>query len=125
MSTPKALHGWRALFVTCIPISSRKRLKCVLGNNASIFCSCFGMQMLTNGLVRRRSVVLEWISNVDFRSNYQDTLRMREASTGQWLIDQELFKSWRDGPLQTLWLHGMRTYFIILVSEAKNTVKYR
>jgi hypothetical protein len=65
--------------------------------------------MLTSGLERHRSLVLNWLSNVDFRSNYLDALRKREAGTGQWLIDQELFKSWRDGPLRALWLNGMRT----------------
>jgi hypothetical protein len=119
MSILKALHSWKAPFVTCISISSRKRLKDVRGNNASIFYSCFGMQMLTNGLVRHRSLALDWLSNVDFRSNYQDALRRREAGTGQWLIDQELFKSWRDGPVQALWLHGMRTYIITLPFEAE------
>ncbi|KAN0095697.1 hypothetical protein V8E51_016408 [Hyaloscypha variabilis] len=57
--------------------------------------------------LRHRSLVLNWLSNVDFRSNYLDALRKREAGTGQWLIDQELFRSWRDGPVRALWLNGM------------------
>lgn len=82
--------------------------------------------MLTNGVVKRRSQVLDWLSNVDFRSNYEDALQVREQGTGQWLIGQELFKSWRDSPLQTLWLHGMRMYFFHhLAFRSENAVKYQ
>jgi hypothetical protein len=82
------------------------------------------MQQLLIEIVKHRTEVLSWLSNTDFRSNYLDALQLREAGTGQWLIDQELFKSWKYGPVQTLWLHGMRTY-LFLFSKQRFTVEHR
>lgn len=36
---------------------------------------------------------------------------MREEGTGQWLLDSEIFKDWRDGHSEMLWCPGNREIF--------------
>jgi hypothetical protein len=57
-----------------------------------------------------RSEVLAWLSDIDFQSNFHDALQLRETGTGQWIVTHERFNSWKDGQVQTLWLHGMRMF---------------
>ena len=68
------------------------------------------LSMLIDHIVARRSEGLAWLSDIDVRSNHLDALQLREPGTGQWLLDQDLFKSWEEGSIQSIWLHGMRMF---------------
>ena len=46
---------------------------------------------------RKKQQVLQWLSPLDFRSKQLDILSRRTPSTGEWLLEEDKFKSWVDG----------------------------
>ena len=56
-----------------------------------------------------RKAVLEWLSPDDFEATQMRHLRTRFQSTGQWLLDDPRFQSWRDEvQSRLLWCYGAR-----------------
>ena len=55
--------------------------------------------------------ILTWISNLSFEKKQVDTLSKRHPGTGQWLLDNDRFKAWRngvEGSPSALWCPGIR-----------------
>lgn len=59
-------------------------------------------------LDRKRRAVTAWLSPLNFRLIHNEIFQIREEGTGQWLIDSETFKAWRDGHSDILWCPGNR-----------------
>ena len=53
--------------------------------------------------------ILRWLSPDDFEGTHERHFRKRFENTGQWLLDDPRFISWRDGAQSSmLWCHGAR-----------------
>ena len=53
--------------------------------------------------------ILSWLSPDDFECTHEGHLRKRFEKTGQWLLDDPRFISWKNGPQSSLlWCHGAR-----------------
>lgn len=55
--------------------------------------------------------ILTWISKLSFEDKQRDILSKRHPGTGQWLLDQDTYKVWRDndhGEPSVLWCPGIR-----------------
>ena len=63
-----------------------------------------------------RRKLLMWLSPDDFEQTHEKHLKKRFQKTGQWLLDDPRFMSWRDKAQSSLlWCHGARkSYFDIL-----------
>ena len=56
-----------------------------------------------------RRKILTWLSQDDFEETHQRHFGKRFKNTGQWLLDDHRFKSWRDEAQSSLlWCHGAR-----------------
>ena len=55
--------------------------------------------------------ILAWLSQMGFDEIHRDILSKVHPGTGQWLLDSDEFKAWRNGQLDTppnLWCPGIR-----------------
>lgn len=55
--------------------------------------------------------ILSWLSGISFDEKQGDILSKRHPGTGEWLLNSDEFKAWRDGnpeTSQTLWCKGIR-----------------
>jgi hypothetical protein len=55
--------------------------------------------------------ILHWLSQLSFEEKHRDVLSKLHPGTGQWLLDMDEFKAWRNGQLETpptLWCSGIR-----------------
>jgi archaellum biogenesis ATPase FlaH len=50
--------------------------------------------------------IQKWLSAPDPAVNFQEALKLREANTGLWLLNSDIFKRWKDKD-SFLWLHGI------------------
>ena len=56
-----------------------------------------------------RRKILRWLSPDDFERTHERHLKKRFEKTGQWLLDDPRFISWKNGPQSSLlWCHGAR-----------------
>ena len=56
-----------------------------------------------------RRKILEWLSPGDYEETHERHFRKRFQSTGQWLLDDPRFISWRDeAQSRLLWCYGAR-----------------
>lgn len=59
--------------------------------------------------VELRRKVLEWLTPVDYEETHQRHFKKHFANTGQWLIENDQFVSWKDTPgSRLLWCYGIR-----------------
>ncbi|KAH6987716.1 hypothetical protein BKA56DRAFT_669332 [Ilyonectria sp. MPI-CAGE-AT-0026] len=54
-----------------------------------------------------RTLVLNWLSLVDFTSQQTDSIRRHQRGTGQWLLDSQEYKSWYEAENRTLFCPGI------------------
>jgi hypothetical protein len=55
--------------------------------------------------------LLCWLSQLSFEDKYRNVLSKLHPGTGQWLLDMDEFKAWRNGQLRSspnLWCPGIR-----------------
>jgi hypothetical protein len=55
--------------------------------------------------------ILRWLSHIDFQEKHRDVLARRHPGTGEWLLEMDTFKQWRNGQLDSppnLWCPGIR-----------------
>ena len=65
---------------------------------------------LEYGIDERRRKILKWLSPDDFEEVHERHVKKRFPNTGQWLLDDPRFISWRDETQSSiLWCHGART----------------
>ena len=48
--------------------------------------------------IAERDKILDWISSVDHRSKHHNVGKERASGTGQWFLDDAVFRTWRDVP---------------------------
>lgn len=55
------------------------------------------------------AMILGWLSSLQPNRKHRDVINRRLEGTGSWLLQDPLFKSWRDDPQssQVLWCHGI------------------
>ncbi|KAJ6563714.1 hypothetical protein DFH09DRAFT_1364088 [Mycena vulgaris] len=54
-----------------------------------------------------RDKIIEWFSPLNFFLRQADILSIRQPGTGEWLLQDELFKKWKSGTVKTVWFCGM------------------
>ena len=68
------------------------------------------LRYLDEKLNERRRKILEWLSPNSFEEIHESNFGKRFQGTGQWLLDDSRFISWRDKAQSALlWCHGART----------------
>jgi serine/threonine protein kinase len=56
----------------------------------------------------RYTATVAWLSPLDFRTAHNDHIARYQEGTGQWLLQDPVFKDWLQGNTKTLWCHGIR-----------------
>ncbi|KAI9803499.1 MAG: hypothetical protein M1825_001842 [Sarcosagium campestre] len=54
-----------------------------------------------------RQTILHWITPIDYAERQSDVIRLRQAGTGQWLLDSAEFKAWVETDKRTLFCPGI------------------
>ncbi|KAJ7118114.1 hypothetical protein C8R44DRAFT_189953, partial [Mycena epipterygia] len=54
-----------------------------------------------------RDQIIEWYSPLNFFLRQADIFNSRQPGTGQWLLEHDAFKKWKDGSGNMIWCHGM------------------
>ncbi|KAJ7252326.1 ankyrin repeat-containing domain protein [Mycena rebaudengoi] len=54
-----------------------------------------------------RNKIIEWASPLNFFPRQADILNTRQPGTGEWLLQDSMFKKWKEGGIQVLWCRGM------------------
>jgi hypothetical protein len=63
---------------------------------------------LTDREETERITVLDWLSDVPFGKHHTNNREGRLPKSGQWLMEKELYKTWRgDASSSVLWLLGI------------------
>lgn len=63
---------------------------------------------------RENREILGWLSDLSFEQNQTDILYKRHPGTGEWFLNLDLFKAWRNGHRDTpstLWCPGIRKFY--------------
>ncbi|KAJ6521454.1 hypothetical protein DFH09DRAFT_215565 [Mycena vulgaris] len=55
----------------------------------------------------KRDKIIQWFSPLNFFLRQADIFSTRQPGTGEWLLQDELFKRWRSGEEKTMWCRGM------------------
>jgi hypothetical protein len=65
---------------------------------------------LTYHLDQERWNIADWLCSLNFKPSQSEYFQKREEGTGEWLLESEEFKTWRDGMAETLWCPGIRGF---------------
>ncbi|KAJ7453091.1 hypothetical protein FB451DRAFT_1185350 [Mycena latifolia] len=57
----------------------------------------------------QREQIVEWFSPLNFFLRQADILSTRQSGTGEWFLEEELFRKWKSGAGEILWARGMPT----------------
>ncbi|KAF8838331.1 ankyrin [Paxillus ammoniavirescens] len=49
---------------------------------------------------------LRWLDGLDCTEKHEDTCALRQAETCTWLLETDIYRSWRRGDISFLWLEG-------------------
>jgi ankyrin repeat domain-containing protein 50 len=65
--------------------------------------------LVDQNAIAKRDGVLRWLSDFEPQKKHKDVRARRLEDTGQWLLDREEFRIWRDDPQPNsiLWCHGI------------------
>lgn len=64
-----------------------------------------GIDALRNTQLRDR--VSSWICGTDYPTRHADIISQRQAGTGMWFLESPIFRTWVQGPKQTLFCPGI------------------
>jgi hypothetical protein len=53
--------------------------------------------------------IVRWLSPLNFWLKHTDVFEAKAAGTGQWLLDDPVFREWANGNEKTIWCRGGRT----------------
>ncbi|KAF9235443.1 hypothetical protein BU15DRAFT_64800 [Melanogaster broomeanus] len=53
-----------------------------------------------------RQKLLEWLDGLNCTVKHETTHRLRQRTTGEWLLDDKLYMDWRNSSIRFLWLGG-------------------
>ncbi|MCJ1437731.1 hypothetical protein MMC27_007118 [Xylographa pallens] len=56
---------------------------------------------------RYRTSMVKWLTVTDPSFNYRAALKKHQPSTGEWFLELEQFRKWKDTRSSLLWLHGI------------------
>ncbi|KAJ7877830.1 hypothetical protein B0H13DRAFT_2668241 [Mycena leptocephala] len=56
---------------------------------------------------QERDKIIEWASPLNFFPRQADIFSSRQPGTGEWLLQDSLFKRWKAGEIRTLWCRGI------------------
>ena len=59
---------------------------------------------------RLRQDLVNWLSPPDLSINFENATDARHESTGEWLTQGSVFKSWKQSS-SLLWIKGKRTFY--------------
>jgi hypothetical protein len=69
---------------------------------------------LNSCIEKKRAKFLDWISDIPFPEHHLDIRQDRLQNSGQWLMQKEAYKNWRNDTFGSiLWLHGIRKCAIV------------
>jgi ankyrin repeat protein len=83
---------------------------------ANIQDSHVGLHDSMNGLQQRqdlrdadreRSIILDWLTPIDYYAQQSDFINRRQTGTGKWLLDSAEFQAWLHADKQTLFCPGI------------------
>lgn len=57
--------------------------------------------------IQKREFILEWLTRIDYESQQRDAIRLRQAGTGQWLLDSQQYQDWLAAKDNTLFCPGI------------------
>ena len=118
--------GWERLKASFVAENTQKSM-----NNLRDYCQIFNNMLSMDALslqvttltemrearreqrewhnAEENKAILTWISNLNFEEKQRDILSKRHPGTGEWLLQQDRFKGWRDDDEpSTLWCPGIR-----------------
>ncbi|KAJ7465171.1 hypothetical protein FB451DRAFT_1041519 [Mycena latifolia] len=58
-------------------------------------------------IAAERAEIIEWFSPLNFFLRQADILNTRQPRTGEWLLEDQLFKKWKSSMGNALWCRGM------------------
>jgi hypothetical protein len=58
--------------------------------------------------------IVRWLSPLNFWPKQTDVFDAREAGTGQWLLDDPVFREWANGNEKTIWCRGGRKLSFVI-----------
>ena len=53
-----------------------------------------------------RQAIASWLSSLNFQASQYEFIQKRRKRTGEWFLESQEFKDWRDGTSETLWCPG-------------------
>jgi Cdc6-like AAA superfamily ATPase len=56
---------------------------------------------------QERQAILNWLTPADYAEQQSDFIKLRQAGTGEWLLNSTKFKTWVDNPKDTLFCPGI------------------
>lgn len=54
--------------------------------------------------------IIKWALPLNFFPRQEDILRARQPGTGEWLLQDGMFKRWKAGEINALWCRGVREF---------------
>lgn len=105
--------GWKALTTNWI-LSFMVRNLVFIRSSISFYLgfgflvSDSGSNKLAGSLLRQNLV--NWLSPPDLYTNFKDASDAHHESTGEWLTQGSIFKSWKQSS-SLLWINGKRTFY--------------
>ena len=69
---------------------------------------------------------MTWLSPLNFPTTQNDVFSRRQPDTGQWILENDLFKEWLDNVGKPLWCPGIRmSYFQVdlIITKCANGTK--
>jgi hypothetical protein len=57
--------------------------------------------------------ILDWLSPLNFKISQSEFSKKRAKGTGQWLLESQEFKTWRDDVSELLWCRGDRKFMFL------------
>ena len=65
--------------------------------------------------------VITWLCPSDTslaQDNHEAALCLKQAGTGSWFVESDLFQNWTDGPDTLLWITGLRKLVLIWICSS-------
>jgi hypothetical protein len=57
---------------------------------------------------RKDQEIINWLSPLNFSAKQKDAFSRRAEGTGEWILEEKLFREWQDGANKVLWCPGIR-----------------
>ncbi|KAF9232190.1 ankyrin repeat-containing domain protein [Melanogaster broomeanus] len=67
----------------------------------------------SNETADARRKLLKWLDGLDCTVKHEITHKLRQKTTGEWLLNEELYMDWHNSSIRFLWLGGKRGSTII------------